>query len=498
MPVKYRYITAGLIFAIFTMKTSVYGTLLLALLAGGPAWSAENAGLITPATGAAAAESKDAAGRNVILIIGDGMDDQQITIARNYLQGAQGRLLLDDMPMRGAVQILTIEDKVDGRPVYVADSANTATSMATGEITSRGRLATAAGSNKPLTTIVEMAEAAGYRTGLVTTSSVTDATPAAFAAHISFRLCQGPDLMLEIVYSDIPLGGCPDEIKAKGGPGSIAEQLAASDLDVVLGGGSEYFDMQAEGAQVTVTEQARQAGFTVVSTPTQLSEAIAADRLLGLFAASTLPVQLRGEGGREAEAPEPSWLNHVHRYLGEVTQPEPMNCEPNPDFAGIPTLSEMTDAALKVLSRDHTPGFFLMVESASIDKQAHERKPCGSIGELEQLNEALETALAFAEDNPNTLILVTADHSQAAQIIPAESLFAAYPIPVFSPGKIARIRTPEGSLMAVNYATTNFFMEEHTGANVPIFGNSEAEGLVPNFLSQPALFEIMRDYLQLN
>ena len=174
-----------------------------------------------------------------------------------------------------------------------------------------------------------------------------------------------------------------------------------------------------------------------------------------------------------------------------------MDCEPNPDFAGMPSLKEMTDAALAVLAREDSAGFFLMIESASIDKQSHERKPCGSIGELEQLDEALASALAFAEANPNTLVLVTADHSQAAQLIPAQSLFAAYPIPVFSPGKLARIRTPEGRLMAVNYATSNFFMEEHTGANVPIFGNVEAQGRVPTFLSQPALFGIMKDYLGL-
>ena len=76
--------------------------------------------------------SVNAEPRQVILIIGDGMDEQQITIARNYLKGANGELLLDQMPLRGAAQILTIQDQVNGRPVYVADSANTATSMATG------------------------------------------------------------------------------------------------------------------------------------------------------------------------------------------------------------------------------------------------------------------------------------------------------------------------------------------------------------------------------
>ena len=84
--------------------------------------------------------------RQVILIIGDGMDEQQITIARNYLKGASGRLLLDQMPLLSSSQVLAIDDQVDGKPVYVADSANTATSMATGEVTSRSRISTSAGS----------------------------------------------------------------------------------------------------------------------------------------------------------------------------------------------------------------------------------------------------------------------------------------------------------------------------------------------------------------
>ena len=470
------------------MTTSRLATLLATILLTSTAWSQDTMPVDEPVS-----ES-----RNVILIIGDGMDDQQISIARNYLKGASGKLLLDDMPMRGAVQVLTIENKINGQPVYVADSANTATSMATGEVTSRGRLATSAGDNRPLATIIELAEAAGYRTGLVSTASITDATPAAFAAHISFRLCQGPELMIEIVYSNIPLGGCPDETRAAGGLGSVAEQLAASDVDVLLGGGSEYFEMIAEGTTRSVKDMAINNGFTVVSSASALNEAKSADRVLGVFSEDTMPVRLRGEDGRKAEAPEPSWLNQAHRYLGSVTQPAPMVCEPNPDFAGMPSLKEMTDAALAILPQENTPGFFLMIESASIDKQSHERKPCGSIGELEQLDEALASAVAFAESNPNTLILVTADHSQAAQMIPAESLFAAYPIPVYSPGQVARIRTPEGSLMAVNYATTNFFMEEHTGANVPIFGNAEAVERVPTFLGQPQLFGIMKRYLALD
>jgi alkaline phosphatase len=157
----------------------------------------------------------------------------------------------------------------------------------------------------------------------------------------------------------------------------------------------------------------------------------------------------------------------------------------------------MTDTALNHLSANNDKGFFLIVESASIDKQSHERKPCGSIGEVAQLEQALNSALAFARKNTNTLVLVTADHSQAAQLIPYESLFAKYPIPVYTPGYLARIKTPEGSVMAVNYATTNFMMEEHTGAAVPLYANAQGKGKVPSYVQQPELFQIMKDYLGL-
>jgi len=435
--------------------------------------------------------------RQVILIIGDGMDEQQITIARNYLKGARGRLLLDSMPLRAAAQILTVEEGSGGRPVYVADSANTASSLATGKVTSRGRISTSAERDEDLTTLVELAAAAGLRSGIVTTASVTDATPAAFATHINFRLCENPDDMVNVSYQDILLGDCSADLKANGGRGSIAEQLAESPLQVILGGGAKHFAPTAEGTSQSVAALARQKGFSIVRSAEELAASQPPKRLLGLFSASTMPVRLQGEDGRTAQAPKPSPLNRVHRYLGHVTQPAPMTCEANPAFATVPSLKQMTDAALAHLAADNARGFFLMVESASIDKQAHERRPCGSIGEVEQLEEALASALEFAQTHSNTLILVTADHSQAAQLTPEISLFAAFPIPQYSPGLIARIITPEGALMAVNYATTNFSRAEHTGAAVPLFSNAQGQDRVPAFVQQPDIFHIMRDYLGL-
>ncbi len=439
--------------------------------------------------------------RNVILIIGDGMDDHQITIARNYLKGAQGQLMLDKMPLRSSVQVLTVDEQQPELPVYVADSANSATAMATGEITSRGRIATTASSDMDIETIVEQAQAAGYGTGIVSSASVTDATPASFIAHVAVRRCENPDIMQ---YEEhFPRGllaeHCAMDLVINGGLGSVAQQIALGNTDVVLGGGLQHFEPVAEGdSGKTLLQLAIENDYSVAKSIEQLESAPNNGKLLGLFSASTLPTLLQGEGGRVAEKPSPSLLNWLDWRLGSVTMPETMVCEANPDFEGIPPLKQMTDKALSILSvrsEQSTKGFFLMVESASIDKQSHARNPCGSIGEVQQLEEVLDSALAFAKENPNTLILVTADHGQAAQLVPVRSLFEGLGMPIYTPGYVALIETPEKQTMAVNYATNDFFYEEHTGVNVPLYSNEQGHGRVASNITQPQIYQIMHRYL---
>nr|MCS5634953.1 alkaline phosphatase [Myxococcota bacterium] len=250
--------------------------------------------LMGPATGTLA-DSHAAHPPNVILIIGDGMDDQQITIARNYLVGSTGKMTLDELPVRSAAQVLTIDEADPSKAIYVADSANTATSMATGITTSRGRISTLAGSDEDVVTILEMAERKGMKTGLVATSSVTDATPAAFAAHVKIRICADPANMVDVTYKGMSLGGCPDDLIANGGPGSISEQLANSGVDVILGGGTANFETPTERGEQTVADLATKNGFEVVTSADELAAVPPGNRVLGLFASSTLPVRTRGE-----------------------------------------------------------------------------------------------------------------------------------------------------------------------------------------------------------
>lgn len=429
--------------------------------------------------------------KNVILIIGDGMDDHQITIARNYLKGAAGRLTLDDMPVRSSVAVLTVSEQAPDEYIYVADSACSGTSMSTGQATSRARIATTAKSDIDIETIVEMAHKSGFKTGIVSTSSVTDATPAVFASHIQYRFCENPEKMVTERFS------CPQDLKANGGPGSISEQLAGSNVDVIFGGGMENFTPTVEGGSTSVLDSAIANGFTILKTKQDLNNVTTAGKVLGLFADKHLATKLRGEDGRIAEKPEPSLLNSVHWSLGEVDLPEPMTCETNPDAADTPSLLSMSSKAIELLSTDNDKGFFLMIESASIDKQSHARNPCGSIGELDQLDETVAYALKFADQHPGTLILVTADHAQAAQLVPESSMFSGLDIPVYSPGSMVRIITPEGGLMGVNYATNDFFAEEHTGAAVPLYANDVAIGKIDTYISQTDIFDIAKQHLGL-
>jgi len=428
--------------------------------------------------------------KNVILIIGDGMDDHQISIARNYLVGARGRLSLDSMAHRSVVQVLTVDNAQPEKAVYVADSANSASAIASGSVTSRARIATSAGTDKDLPTLVELASAAGFRTGVVTTASVTDATPAAFYAHTNLRYCENPSMMKDaLAYGRVPVD-CSQDLKANGGLGSIAEQLLSSGLDLAFGGGQKHFGMSGEGSSKSLLVHARESGFELLDSKAQLDKQYPNKKILGLFARNTLPVILRGQGGRGAEAAVPN--------QNGVSLPKAMPCENNPKFADTPSLKLMTEAALAHLSRKSQAGFFLMVESASIDKQSHLRNACGSIGEVAQLNEALDSALLFAQAHENTLIIVTADHGQAAQLIPGVSLYSNPDLAIYSPGKLFRIVTPEGAVMAVNYATNNFVSEEHTGVNVPLFTNEVGKDILPSMLTQPDLFGVMSDYLGLD
>ena len=221
-------------------------------------------------------------------------------------------------------------------------------------------------------------------------------------------------------------------------PGLSLNSYSTAGAQILLGGGTKFLKQTTIDGE-SVRDMAVSRGYQVLDRNTNLDNVASEQPLIGAFDDETLEVRWRGTDARVGEPTETSWLHHLSDYLGDAEEPEPMHCEANPDYEGTPSLASMTRLALRHLSADNERGFFLMIESASIDKESHKRNPCGSIGEIEQLEEALTLSLGFRRhEQGNTAVIVTADHAQAAQILPEPSLYARYPIPIYSPGLTAR------------------------------------------------------------
>jgi len=305
--------------------------------------------------------------RNLIFMLGDGMGAGQLTLARHAarLLGRPGGLALDGL----ATTLVGTRSSSS----YVTDSAAGGSAYSTAQRTYNHAIAVDA-RGRAVATLLEAARSQGMTTGLVSTSRVTHATPASFSAHALHR-------------NDETL---------------IAEQQASSGLDVVLGGGRQFFLPNATGrAQKgkridgrNLLDEMRAAGYSVVDTELQLRRVMgsgaqgpgpAAQRpkkLLGLFAPSHLDFEL----DRRAAA-------------AQFRQP---------------SLSAMVTSALQVLSangEEKGKGFAMLIEGSRIDQASHVGDAASTVADLLAYDDAVQVALEFAKkDGERTLIVSVADH----------------------------------------------------------------------------------------
>ncbi|MFD1721361.1 alkaline phosphatase [Amnibacterium endophyticum] len=404
------------------------------LLAGAPAIASSRH---IDGTAAARHEIVGGKARNVILLLGDGMGDSEITIARNYQVGADGRLAMDTLPLTGEYTTYAL-DKDTGKPDYVTDSAASGTGWATGTKTYNGAISVDL-QGKPLRTILEQAKKAGYRTGNVTTAEVQDATPAVLESHVVSRDCKGPVATT---------ASCAVNAKENGGAGSISEQEVATRADVLLGGGAKYFDEKITAGRFagsTVRESAKRSGYQLLSTAADL-QAVSAkskDPVLGTFASGNMDLEWVGPKPTRTGTPASTCSVNTAR---PATQPH---------------LSDMSAKALQILdarSKHSKKGFFLQIEGASIDKQDHAANPCGQIGETVEFDRAVKLALDYQKRHKDTLVVVTADHGHTSQIVEGPTL-----------GYTATLTTHDGAPMTISYATADIAgSQQHTGTEVRI------------------------------
>ena len=392
------------------------------------------------ALAACSAEEKEP--KNVILLIGDGMGEAEISATRNYEFDSGPGIFLDTMQNTASGIVVSKRNDNPDKYAFVGDSASGGTALATGELTSVRRIATTAQFGKPIKTIAEEAKEKGYTVGLVTTAVITDATPASFAAHADDRYC--------MKYGDSACGA--DSVP-------IIDQMIALDVDVMLGGGYQLLPaLKEEG---TIQDYAISSGYTLVTDKKSL-ETVSAENLWGIFADYHMPRPWQSEDGRAAEVVTVG-------DDGRVVFPEAQKCIANPAYESMPTLEMMTEKEIENLSANNDEGFFLMVEGASIDKAAHDADICGSMGSMVEFDRAAKLAVEYAKKNPNTVVIITADHGGSTQNIhhpyyenyerTAENL----------PGLYELLITKGGSEMTVYYGTDNIDDQAHTGVNVPIF-----------------------------
>lgn len=287
--------------------------------------------------------------RNVILLIGDGMGDGQRQAARWYSGGLNGRLTLDGLPIQGWCMTRSADSPV-------TDSAAAATAMASGVKTNNGVLGMTPGL-QALPSILEEAQKQGKSVGLVTTTRLTDATPAAFVAHVPSRTMEA----------------------------EIALQMLAANADVLLGGGENQFLPNSErgcypapGQRTdnrNLVEEARVAGYSVVCAPGFADiDPAETPKIIGLFAD------------------------------GALTRPY------------APSLAAMTEKAIDILSRN-PKGFFLMVEAGQIDSACHGHNAQTMVADVLGLDETVRLVWLFAAANQGTLVIVTADHETGGTLV---------------------------------------------------------------------------------
>jgi alkaline phosphatase len=289
--------------------------------------------------------------KNIILMIGDGMGPSHVGLAWLYATRELGKdLVMTEVMNRGQTAYM-VNDTADST---VTESAAAAVQMATG-VKVLARSIGVGPDGRILKTILEMAKEKGKATGLVTTSGITDATPAGFVAHVEKR---------------------SEEEK-------IAEQLVKSDVNILFGGRETFFLPEAEKGKRkdgrNLLNEARENGYAVVETAEEMKK-VEGKKILGLFNPDNMLFEIDRKGSTE------------------------------------PSLAEMTIKALDLLSKNES-GFFLMVEAGRIDHAAHHHDIAGVVWDLLAFDEAIKAAYDFQKRNPDTLLIITADHETGGLMV---------------------------------------------------------------------------------
>ena len=317
--------------------------------------------------------------RNMIFMVSDGMGPASLALTRSWRQYESG-LPVDDVLVLD--QHLIGSSRTRSTSSLITDSAAGATAFSCGEKSYNGAISVLP-DHSPCGTVLEAAKKAGYMTGLVVTTRITDATPACFASHANRR--EYEDMIAEQEVGYYPLG---------------------RQVDLLMGGGRCHFLPNTTAGSCRnddkdVVEMAKKNGFSYINSRKDLDDLTDLGKsidlpMLALFADYDIPYE----------------IDRVH--MADT----------------YPSQAEMTKAALEAMSaatKDSDQGFFIMIEGSRVDHAGHDNDPAAQVREVMAHDEAFAAALDFLQNDETDGVLVSTSDHETGGLSTAYQLHQAYP-----------------------------------------------------------------------
>ncbi|KAF2492066.1 alkaline phosphatase-like protein [Lophium mytilinum] len=326
--------------------------------------------------------------KSLIFMVSDGMGPTSLSLTRSFTQFENGlpwssQLVID--------QHLIGQSRTRSTSSLITDSAAGATAFSCGLKSYNGAISVIP-NHDPCGTVLEAAKKAGYMTGLVVTTRITDATPACFAAHVNMR--SEEDRIAEQMVGDYPLGRV---------------------VDLMLGGGRCHFlpnstDGSCREDDKDIVSMAKKNGFNYINDRKGFN---------GL------------EGGSKVELP-------LLGLFAETDIPYEIDRRNEDDI--YPSLHEMAETAMKALSeatKNSDKGFFLMIEGSRIDHAGHHNDPAAQVHEVLAYDKAFASVLEFLEGYPVEAVMVSTSDHETGGLATARQLHSTYPEYLWYPGPLA-------------------------------------------------------------
>lgn len=354
--------------------------------------------------------------QNVIYLIGDGMGF-----------GAVSSLLLSESEVTGfeMAPVIGLNETCSANN-YVTDSPAGGTALATGTRTCNGYMGVDP-QGQQLESILKKAQQWNKKTGIVVNTVLTEATPGAFYAGV----------------------------KKRSESYRIAEQFVESGVDVAIGSGLSAFINRPDS--VDLTASLIEKGYDVYLDWKSVLQTIS-QRFVGILPMSDVHRRNKPstQSAGAADGAEVCLAARLAASQDDVGADTTVLSEPNE------YLAKAVMKALSVLEKDSPDGFFLMVESAIIDGYGHNNDSEGMIEEMQEFNQTLKALVAYVQEHPNTLLVVTADHETGGTSVAYKSHEVGETVPL----------------------QLSFSTKGHTGTVVPVFaygaGSEAFAGIMKN------------------